>query len=241
MDEQGLAAEAPRASRTLHTTGFVITGAWILGLILYVAFSRDSIVDLAPNELGDFAAGAFAPLAFLWLVLGFFQQGEELRHSGQALWLQGRELQNSVEQQRELVKATREQLQFESDRLTAQAEELDRNAQPVLDMKSGGSTPTERDGMRSYVFHLLNHGRACTDLKIGHRASPYASQAMLQTGERASFRLRLMIAHDSDVEVPVFYRDERLGAKMQKFIILKRGPDFTCELIETARPAPSPE
>jgi hypothetical protein len=30
------------------------------------------------NELGDAIAGFAAPLAFLWLVLGYFQQGEEL-------------------------------------------------------------------------------------------------------------------------------------------------------------------
>ncbi|WP_425063717.1 hypothetical protein [Pyruvatibacter mobilis] len=43
------------------------------------------------NEFGDFLAGVAAPLAFLWLVLGFFQQGEELR-------LQVKEMSDSVKQ-----------------------------------------------------------------------------------------------------------------------------------------------
>lgn len=33
------------------------------------------------NEVGDFLAGAFSPLAFLWLVVGYFQQGHELSAS----------------------------------------------------------------------------------------------------------------------------------------------------------------
>lgn len=32
------------------------------------------------NEWGDLLAGLFAPLAFLWLVVGYFQQGQELRN-----------------------------------------------------------------------------------------------------------------------------------------------------------------
>lgn len=43
------------------------------------------------NEFGDFLAGFAAPLAFFWLVLGFFQQGEELR-------LQAKELRAAVKQ-----------------------------------------------------------------------------------------------------------------------------------------------
>lgn len=33
------------------------------------------------SEIGDMLAGLFAPLAFLWLVLGYRQQGEELKNS----------------------------------------------------------------------------------------------------------------------------------------------------------------
>ncbi len=36
---------------------------------------------LKPNELGDFFAGLSAPLAFLWLVLGYMQQGEEIKET----------------------------------------------------------------------------------------------------------------------------------------------------------------
>ena len=54
--------------------GLLVTAAWIfLGSsyittqIGWVAFSR-----LPSEELGSFLEGAFAPLAFLWLVIGYF-------------------------------------------------------------------------------------------------------------------------------------------------------------------------
>lgn len=62
------------------------------------------------NEVGDFLAGAFGPVAILWLVLGFFQQGVELRQGTEALKLQAAELKNSVVQQCELVAAQKASL-----------------------------------------------------------------------------------------------------------------------------------
>jgi hypothetical protein len=58
--------------------------------------------DMPLNEVGDFLAGAFGPVAFLWLVLGFLQQGYELR-------MQATELKNSVEQHKEMVKTTKQE------------------------------------------------------------------------------------------------------------------------------------
>jgi hypothetical protein len=63
----------------------------------------DDLVTLELNEIGDLAAGVFGPLAFLWLILGYLQQGKELRASTDALKLQAQELNNSVTQQEMMV------------------------------------------------------------------------------------------------------------------------------------------
>ncbi|MDV7157183.1 hypothetical protein R3X51_19290, partial [Acinetobacter baumannii] len=62
------------------------------------------------NEIGDFLAGVFSPLAFLFLYLGYKQnsesidlQNEELKASTKALELQVQEMRESVEQQKKLV------------------------------------------------------------------------------------------------------------------------------------------
>lgn len=62
------------------------------------------------NEFGDFLAGAFSPVAFLWLVLGYLQQQRELQQNTKALELQAEELRNSVDQYKEMVSVAREQL-----------------------------------------------------------------------------------------------------------------------------------
>lgn len=59
----------------------------------------DDLIKLELNGIGDLAAGVFGPVAFLWLILGYLQQGKELKASTEALKLQAEELNNAVTQQ----------------------------------------------------------------------------------------------------------------------------------------------
>jgi len=80
---------------------------YILFVIFYtIAFKTSSgeNVLLASNELGDFLAGVFAPLAFLFLYLGYKQQGQELKQNTRALRLQADELRENVKVQNEIMK-----------------------------------------------------------------------------------------------------------------------------------------
>lgn len=85
---------------------------WVIGTIIYIfivlftiAFRICEFIALSLSELGDFLAGAFGPIAFLWLVLGYFQQKTELKQNNRAILLQVKELNESVEQQTKLVEA----------------------------------------------------------------------------------------------------------------------------------------
>jgi len=103
--------------------GIGITLIWI-GAGIWLAITQERPTKL--NEWGDFIAGFSAPLAFFWLVLGYLQQGEELKnntealrlqaeelkHSTNALRMQAEELKNSVEQQSQLVAVNREQAEL---------------------------------------------------------------------------------------------------------------------------------
>jgi hypothetical protein len=78
--------------------GAAATTAWLL-LALYVAFfAQTRIWEFKSDEIGTFLSGWLAPVGFLWLVLGFIQQGFELRQNAAALRLQASELKQSVEQ-----------------------------------------------------------------------------------------------------------------------------------------------
>ena len=83
--------------------GWICTFLWI-GLwcvLLVLGWDRASVMTF--NEWGDFFAGASSPLAFLWLVIGYFQQGEELGQNTKALEQQERALQLQVDELRQSV------------------------------------------------------------------------------------------------------------------------------------------
>ena len=90
-------------NRNLEWWAPYITGLYIGGAIIIMGAKFDDLVKLKLNEIGDLAAGVFGPMAFLWLILGYLQQGKELKASTKALRLQAKELNNSVKQQSLMV------------------------------------------------------------------------------------------------------------------------------------------
>ncbi|MCP9481831.1 hypothetical protein NNA36_07640 [Shimia sp. CNT1-13L.2] len=163
MFEEGKRPEKLEQKATkLEALGLKITKFYFILLVggIPLAFYSGALKlePMSLNEVGDFLAGAFGPLAICWLVLGFFQQGRELRHSVQALELQAEELKNSVEQQKEMVGITERQLNLdiavrEDQTLASQSREL-----PFFQLRGGGSSSS--GGRRSYKFIAKNVGAA---------------------------------------------------------------------------------
>jgi hypothetical protein len=89
------------------TIGAGFSLLWVSGFLFFTF--RNGVPALEPNAWGDWAAGLAAPLAFLWLVIGYLQQGEELRANVDALKQQAAELRNSVAQQTTLSAASARQ------------------------------------------------------------------------------------------------------------------------------------
>ncbi|HAV3836678.1 hypothetical protein [Acinetobacter baumannii] len=102
--------QTPPKTPIYKTWVFWVVVLYLSFIILYTlifCLSEGENVLLPSNELGDFLAGAFAPLAFLFLILGYKQnnesiriQSEELRASTEALQLQVAEMKESVDQQK---------------------------------------------------------------------------------------------------------------------------------------------
>ena len=75
---------------------YVITAVWVLffiGIYALGLFERPTTF----NELGDFLAGVFAPLGFLWLIYGYRQQGKQLEQNSIAINQQAKALQNQAD------------------------------------------------------------------------------------------------------------------------------------------------
>lgn len=70
--------------------GITLTATWIfLGVIYLVGVvGFNDFVDLPTGDIGSFLEGAFAPLAFLWLVIGHFMQQSEISANTKAVQLQ---------------------------------------------------------------------------------------------------------------------------------------------------------
>ncbi|WP_010408630.1 hypothetical protein [Citromicrobium sp. JLT1363] len=95
--------EERRERRRLPVIGLWLTALYGVGLVIYLVAQGQNPADLKLNELGDFLGGISSPLAFLWLVLGFFQQSREIRLSNKALHLQAREMRRSVDEHRRIA------------------------------------------------------------------------------------------------------------------------------------------
>lgn len=178
--------------RGLTRSGSIGSFAYLLIVLTLSILNHSLFSELKADGWATFISGIFSPLAFLWLVLGFLQQGHELRQSAQALRLQGEELRNSVEQQRQLVEASREQIELERETLAHERAERERLRLPVLRPKpAGGSTS---GSIVERVIHVENQGTACTNLRIKiFRAGELQTQQdfpSLGKGETIGIRLQ---------------------------------------------------
>lgn len=96
LDATSLASRRDRQVRV----GLWLTALWLGAGVLYVATSLGwaALARLPLGDLGDFLDGAFAPLAFLWLVLGLFLQQRELAANNLAIQRQFEVMQRTAEQ-----------------------------------------------------------------------------------------------------------------------------------------------
>ncbi len=77
-----------------------ITVFWLLGGSYYISstIGWSQFLSQPLEALGSFLEGAFAPLAFLWLVVGYFLQQKELSRNTDAIQQQHVEMQRSSDQ-----------------------------------------------------------------------------------------------------------------------------------------------
>lgn len=157
-------------SRLLSTIGILATLAW-LGVIVWIFRGRmGEITQLQPNEVGDFLAGSLGPIGILWLILGFFQQGLELRENTRALDLQATELRNSTQEQHELLKAIRAQVEADHAMVALAREQ---HAQGLLPRFAFLDVATAtREGTTELRFELRNLGANASDLRFDTKAAP---------------------------------------------------------------------
>lgn len=146
--------------------GVTLTAVYVTPWLVWIGLKPGTFSEMPPSSWGDFMAGVFGPLSLLWVVLGFLQQGEELR-------LQAKELQNSVEQQRKLVEVTEAQRLVEIDRIQRE-EAKERDASSPRFMVSG-PMQIHSNGRLELVIRASNIGDDAFDLVLIKPASIMAA------------------------------------------------------------------
>lgn len=98
MDGSSSGAPLPRRDWRLWL-GMGLTGLWLVLGVHYVmvVVGWDRFLAQPADGIGSFLEGGFAPLAFLWLVIGFFLQQHELHENNSAIRLQYVEMRRSAE------------------------------------------------------------------------------------------------------------------------------------------------
>jgi hypothetical protein len=136
-----------------------------IGLLIALLIWRSAdVAKLDLNALGDFVAGAVGPMAFLWLVLGYLQQGDELQQNTEALRMQAQELEKSVEHQEQLVAITREQFEEAKRESARESARRDAMARPKFETEVVKHWD-EPDGTYIQVS-LTNVGAPCSHLRL---------------------------------------------------------------------------
>jgi hypothetical protein len=145
-------------------TGMFVSFLYFLCLGLIIHFLKLNLM-LSWNEFGDFLAGAFSPVAFLWLVLGYLQQQKELQQNTKALELQATELKNSVEQYKEMVEVAREQLMAEKELSQQQQKIRELENKPDLSIKETKYFLRAVPDVR-FAWNVHNDGREARNVNI---------------------------------------------------------------------------
>ncbi|MDE0165422.1 MAG: hypothetical protein OXL36_10025 [Bryobacterales bacterium] len=162
--------------------GFGLSGVWLLAVGVVICFKYSDFGVMSLNEWGDFFAGISAPLALLWLVIGYFQQGEELRLNTEVLRAQQLELERQVEETAQLVKAANLQAQAAQQNLKQLQEREAREAKPEF-VYAGGSSSGER-----IEIDILNRGGEACNIVFqydGPHESRFSPTELLESNHKA--------------------------------------------------------
>ena len=152
--------------------GFYLTALWLLVVLFLLVSNCEALPTMTLNEWGDFLAGTTAPLALFWLVIGYFQHGEELRLNTEALNAQKEELRCQVQETAILAENSERQAQ-EAERLAQitkagidrEAARESREAKPVF-VSQGGEHST-----KGRITKIKNRGGEAYNVTLNYEGS----------------------------------------------------------------------
>ena len=192
--------------------GLAGTIVWTAAMVSFLIWKREHLEAMTLSEWGDFFSGAIAPIAFLWLILGYVQQGEEVRLNTEALKLQQEELRHQVEETASLVRATERQAAASADQLALEKEKVAEarreekaRLQPTFNFMSGSGQGN------TWEMTFRNDGGPATGLAIP--AAPPGTSIHIHPSDHLPSNSQGKIVTGNLTKYPVIitvaYRDAR--------------------------------
>jgi hypothetical protein len=157
--------------------GVALTFLWVTVGAFYIGqgLGWDRFFDQPLGEMGDFLDGAFAPLAFLWLVLGLFIQQRELAKNNEA-----------IQRQHEIMLRTAESAEIQTRAIAAN--ELHARQDTFIDLAQLVGNQLE---VISGLLFLSSQGAVGDGLVSDEEID--TMWARMSTGETGVFSRRLLV------------------------------------------------
>ncbi|MFT7684910.1 MAG: hypothetical protein ACI9FB_000251 [Candidatus Azotimanducaceae bacterium] len=204
---------------------------WLLLLATYISngLGWTNLSSVPMDILGSFLEGAFAPLAFLWFVLGYFTQQKELSQNTEAIKLQHQEMQKSAVQaaiQAEATQASEVHARRESFLSVAESVKAQLGAiMGFLFISSQGSNPSGLvpPEKMSELWHAMGRNdheifsRSMLSLTYAH-GDRYGYKLMFGTAlrqrhsENFIFTFERLVAAASECDTNGMIRDALMGS-----------------------------
>ncbi len=206
-------------NKILSIIGIVITVVYLIFIWVLVDDQICKLSEMGLNEIGDFFAGVFGPIAIFWLILGFFQQGKELKQNTEALELQSEELRNTVLQQKELVAVAKEQYKVDKDLIQIErSKELNR-VKPIFVALATGCSHGEK---KFYSLTVKNTGETATDVFIKFDVSMERIDPKFLPLFEKNTKLKIRVVYENNIpptfsKLQIDYTDKLYNKGYQKF------------------------
>ncbi|WP_122418605.1 hypothetical protein [Pseudomonas viridiflava] len=209
--------------KKLEFWGAILTVAYLSLVGWWLSVNWGAFVSLRLNELGDFLAGTFGPVAFLWLVLGFLQQGRELKLSTDALKLQAEELRNSVEQQTRMADAAVQQIHSAGQALELQLQGTERAMMADFDVRSvmkTGSMDSVMNKVKITNYRNIAY-KVTSEFKGDLPFHSLREHGTISTDQEAELELRFKLPDTSyEGELHILYEDAGGILRIEVFTVL---------------------
>jgi type II secretory pathway pseudopilin PulG len=216
--------------------GAFITVIWFLIIVFIFLFTGLEHPD-SLNELGDFLAGIFAPIAFFWLILGYKQQGKQLEQNTKALEQQERALQLQIDEMRQGTKQQVELVQLQRQQLDEQHRTLEPrfiiSQSKVNSPVYGSSTDPKIDINHNVVFVVINYtldnlGGDAFNLRITHPKTNEIFEKISNVKASTSEEIRFELAQ---FQLDQLNQKKELEDSLDFFYECKNGRSVKYELL----------